>query len=265
MKTACFVITLYPENDEICELLKELETQGVIADLFPAIDGRRGMPSLELGEEVDQQKAFLRKRTPLSSSEVGCYLSHYRLIKSIYHAGIDKLCVFEDDIGIEAGLSDVLHDVYELPEEFEFVRLMGLRVRERKGVRGLPCGRLLVRPCRGLQGTQGYVVNRKGMEKILHYGRVLSLPIDIFYDTFWETNLKCYGIEPHVIYEYDLASSIKKSKEPEGSRAFLVTLRWYLGKVIKSVRRMVYLNQHRSAFSPNEKPIKKPGRTERMK
>ncbi|MCK4564670.1 MAG: glycosyltransferase family 25 protein, partial [Verrucomicrobia bacterium] len=80
MKTGCFVITLDPKSPGVRGLLDELARQGIAVDLFSAVDGRRGVPPLEPGEEVDQQKALLRKRAPLNSSEVGCYLSHYRLI-----------------------------------------------------------------------------------------------------------------------------------------------------------------------------------------
>ena len=260
-----FIISLNPEKSEARSLVDELKAEDIDVEFFSAVDGRQGIPVLKDGESIDQNKSINRHRAFLTSSEIGCYLSHYRLIKSAFEAGEKKICILEDDIGIEPGLGRVLQDVEALPENYEFVRLMGLKIGSRKVVHNLPGGAHLVRPLRGLQGTQGYVINRSGMRKVIRQGNNLGLPIDIFYDTFWETDLKCFAIEPHVIFEKDMGSSITKSHSLGIDRSFLTTLKWHFFKIVKSLRRLLYLYQFYSEFYPAQKPENKPGRTGRMK
>jgi glycosyl transferase, family 25 len=264
MSIPCFVVTLEPKGERARSLVRAFGEQGLDATLFPAVDGRFGMPERMPQECLDQESAIYRRKAALSASEVGCYLSHLRVIRQAFDGNAHRVAVFEDDIGLEKGLKGVLSAIESLPEDVEFIRLMALRIRRRKVVGELDDHHVLTRPLRGVMGTQGYVVSRRGMEKIIRHGSRLDRSIDIFFDTFWETDLRSFCVEPHAIYELDHASSIVKAAKKATSVPWVARIGWRVRKPLKSLRRLLYLMQHRGEFYPNELPDGRPGKTERM-
>ena len=167
---------------------------------------------------------------------------------------------------LEPAFGQVLAELEQLPPEVEMVRLMGLKVRKRKEVQTLADGtHQLVRPERGWCGAQGYVINRVGMKKVLDYGSRIFEPIDKLFDHFWEFDLQLYGVEPHLLWESEHESSIKKSNVHRDRVAPWLYWLYPLGKLWRSLKRHYYLRQHSNEFYPAQKPKQRPGRTTRMK
>ncbi|WP_159267576.1 glycosyltransferase family 25 protein [Zhongshania aliphaticivorans] len=247
------VISLAPEAPEVRRLLFTLAELGFDATIFPAVDGRKAMPVLEDGESVDHRKALLRRRATLYTGEIACFLSHSRAIKQAYARGDERLLILEDDVEILAGFADVVHAVTALPAEAELVRLMGLKRRRRKVIATLASKWSLVRPLRGWCGTQGYIINRAGMAKFIQHADVISMAIDSFYDCFWETGIRCYGIEPHVLVERAHPSSIAKQWGKVKPNAW-TNLRWQVFKLYRGVLMRYYRLAHYSDFYPNAFP-----------
>jgi glycosyl transferase, family 25 len=262
----CWVITLNPESDRVRRLFASLAAQGVQAEVFTGVDGRQGEPELQPGETLDRAKTRRRHLCELTNTEIGCYLSHLRAIKRAYASGVERLCLLEDDVAIEPSFARCLRELNQLPEAMEFIRLMALKVRRRKIVQPLADGEhSLTRPERGLLGTQGYLINRAGMAKVIAYGNTIFEPIDKLFDHFWEFDLNHYGVEPHLLWELEQDSSIEKSNVHRARVGF-----WYrcfrpIGKGILSWRRHRYLRRHQKDFYPASRPQGLPGRTQRMK
>ena len=266
MDTPCWVITLKPDSEPVVRLLQSLEEQNVAATLFPGVDGRTTMPAPEPGERLAPEITRWRHLCELTSSEVGGYLSHLRAIKKAHAEGLERVCILEDDVQLEADFGAVLRDIVRLPDEVEMVRLMALKVRKRKVISTFADGiHALVRPERGWCGGQGYVLNRRGMEKIIAHGSAVYEPIDKFYDHFWEYDLRLFGVEPHIIWETEHPSSILKSNVARARVAWWLYWLHPLGKGWRSLQRHAYLKRHEAEFYPAEKPQGKPGRTGRMK
>ena len=262
----CWIITLNPEHDHVVYLLKQLRDWGFDPELFPGVDGRKQMPSLFPDEQVAQKITRSRHLCELTSSEVGGYLSHLRAIKRAYSQGFDRVCILEDDVGLEPSFESVVKEVFGLPEKVEMVRLMALKVRKRKIVEYFSNGQhQLVRPERGWCGGQGYVLNRRGMEKIIKAGSSIFEPIDKFYDHFWEYDLRLYGVEPHLIWEMSRPSNILKSNVAQSRVPWWLYWLHPFNKLWRSLKRHAYLMQHKSEFYPAELPQGKPGKTKRMK
>jgi glycosyl transferase family 25 len=197
---------------------------------------------------------------------VGCYLAHLRALRQAYDEGLERVCLFEDDVELEPDFAQVLCELEQLPDGVEMVRLMGLKIRKRKVIKTLSDGRhQLVRPERGALGAQGYLINRIGMRKLLDHGSRIYEPIDKLYDHFWEYDLRLYGVEPHIIYEAVSGSTIVKSNVAKADVA--PWLHWFypLGKLFRSINRHWYLKRNHGEFYPADLPSVKPGRTERMK
>ena len=259
------VITLHPDKADVVELLQKLKAQNVAASIFNAVDGRHDTPPLLADESINQQRALATRFVTLTNGEIGCYLSHLRAIREAYNNGEQRLCLLEDDVDIEPEFGVVLAAATELDESFEFVRLMGLKRHRRKIIRQLGEKHQLVRPIKGICGTQGYVINRRGMEKVLQHGSSLYEPIDKFYDHYWTIDLHAFCVEPHVIWEKESPSSIKKQSRSEGEKSLKNPSRAPLAKLRQSLRRRLYLLLRLGDFYPNSKPKGYLGRTKRMR
>ncbi len=264
MHINAWIISLNPQSDVVQSLLATLREQQIEAAIFPAVDGRKAMPVLQGDEKLDQARALVNRKAPLTSSEVGCYLSHYRLIRHAWEQGLSHVCIFEDDVVAEPGLGDLLRSIVTLDDDADLVRLMSLKIRKRKVVQPLAAGYTLVRPVRGALGTQGYVLNRSGMRKILEFGADISMPIDKLYDSFFLFDLHCFSVEPHAIYELANPSTVVKTGGNLDRRLW-IALQWHLNKLHRSLRRKLHYLANRDAFSPATKPKGSQGKSKRIR
>ncbi|HVL02420.1 MAG TPA: glycosyltransferase family 25 protein [Dongiaceae bacterium] len=264
MPINAWIISLNPGAETAQNLKNTLQDAGIDAQMFPAVDGRREMPALDAGERVSQTKALIYRKARLTTSEVGCYLSHLRLIKQAYAQHHSHVCIFEDDVVAEPGLGDLIKDVVQLGEDFHLVRLMTLKIRKRKLLQKLPSGYTLTRPERGALGCQGYVLNRTGMKKIIDASAAIYMPIDKVVDSFFLYDLHCFSVEPHAIYEQMHNSSIIKTAGKLDKRPW-VTILWHLNKLYRSIRRRLHYIKHYSAYYPTVKPEGKLGKSQRIR
>ncbi len=159
------IISLNPQSDDVQNLIRNISNQGLTPEIFNAVDGRTNFPSLQENETLDQAQSLKRRFIPLTKTEVACYLSHLRAIRQAYNDGVERFCLLEDDISIEANFSTVLKELLELPEEYELIRLMGLKRHPYKVVKTLQDGTQFTCPVKGLCGGQGYIVSRAGGTK----------------------------------------------------------------------------------------------------
>lgn len=264
MTINAWIIALNPQNPVALDLQRTLIEQGINAEIKPAVDGRQTMPTLQGREQLSQRKALIYRKAPLTSAEVGCYLSHYRLIQQAWDQGLSHICLFEDDVAAEPGLGDLLRGIVALDDSAHLVRLMSLKIRKRKIVQELPGGYTLVRPLRGALGTQGYVVNRAGMERILAFGATIYLPIDKLYDNFFLYDLNCFSVEPHAVYEIVRPTSVKKAGAKKNNN-WMLNLHWQMSKLMRSIRRRIYYIAHYKHFHPASKPKDRQGKSARIR
>lgn len=258
------IITLNPQNPVALALLESLNSDGIEAQLSTAVDGRTAFPTLLSGEKVCQQQSLLNRKSELTASEVGCYLSHYRLVKQAYDQQLSHICIFEDDVAVAPGLGEVIRSVCALGDQAHMVRLMSLKLRKRKLVAPLTADHQLARPLRGALGTQGYVLNRQGMQRIVSAGANISMPIDKFYDSFFLFDLHCFYVEPHVVYEIDSSSTVAK-RYTELDKRLWVRLGWRLNKLKRSLRRKWHYLSHKNDFEPANKPPATIGKSNRLR
>lgn len=266
MKTSIAIITLNPASAQVQELSNFLSNQGLANEIIQGVDGRKSFPILEENEHVDRNETLKMRFGELTKSEVGCYLSHFRTIKKMYNSGIDRLCILEDDVLIEPNFSHVFNELKILPDEFEHVRLMGLKRHKRKDIFKIGTDHRLTRPVKGLCGTQGYILSRSGMKKILTRGHVIAAPIDKFYDHFWDIDLKSYCVEPHIIWERNIIkSSIVKSSTRKATRSLGKFVQWHINKLKRGLKRRAYILKYWNDFLPANKQIGEIGRTARIR
>lgn len=264
MTIPAWIITLNPEGENTRKLVADLHAQGMEANLFAAVDGRQQTPPLEHDEKISPTKSLINRRALLTNSEIGCYLSHYRLIKQAYARGDSHVLIMEDDIAIEPHLKAVVDEIVQLPENFHLVRLMSLKIRKRKVIKNLFPPYQIVRPTRGALGTQAYVVNRAGMEKILSFGAEMCMAIDKLYDSFFLYGLHCYCLEPHCVEELVHESSIKKARTQLDERLWIKAV-WHANKLYRSIWRRIDFFKNFSEYQGAVKSSTKPGKSARLR
>lgn len=264
MSLKAWIIALNPENPVALELQRTLQEQGIDASIRQGVDGRQQMPTLQGQEQLSQRKAMIYRRAELTTAEVGCYLSHYRLIHEAYHGGLSHVCLFEDDVVAEPGLGALLQSIVQLDDGKHLVRLMSLKIRKRKVLDALAGGFTLVRPLRGALGTQGYVLNRTGMKKVLEFGATISMPIDKLYDSFFLFGLNCYSVEPHAVYEIVRPTSVKKTTSNSQTSAGFTAL-WQLNKLHRSLMRRFDHLANWNEYHPAQRPKDVPGKSGRLR
>jgi len=263
-KLACYVISLNPDDLNFIRIMKSLKEQGIHAEHFPAVDGRNAYPALEGNERISEVMSMLRVRRLLTSSEVGCYLSHLRAVKKAYNEGYDYVCVLEDDVVIEPEFGNTVRAL--LSENLDIVRLMALKLRRRKPLREIVYGIMLTRPERGTLGTQAYMMSRTGMKKFIDHASVIYEAIDHVLDHFFLFDLETYAVEPHVVFELDSASSIAKKHQKTTRRPSLFErLAYHPVKLYFSILRHWYLLRHQSEMYPATWPMNRPGKSKRLR
>lgn len=259
------IISLDAGGADVRRITDALRAQGLEASVFPAVDGRHQRPSLVEPEYLDVDAALRYRRTLLTNSEIGCYLSHLRVIREAFEQGLERLCVLEEDIDLEQSFAAVFRNLEQNPNpDYEFIRLMALKFRTRKVVQALPEGRVLTRPFKGLLGAQGYIINRRGMAKLLQQGYRIWRPVDKLLDHFWDTGLACYSIEPHVIFELPTPSTIVKSTTAQPARSSIQRLQKPVLKFWRSCRLRAHRWRRIAEFYPHSQTLGAYGRTERI-
>ena len=248
LRQSVFIITLNPNSPDVQGLSDTLNKEGLEPYLFSAVDGRVDKPDLSQLCPSYLTGVSKSRGTILTGSELGCYLSHLSVIKKAYDQGLTHVTILEDDVSIVEGMGEIVKEISTLPESYHFIRLMGLRPRARKVVQVLSETHSLTRSTKGLFGTQGYTLNRIGMSYILGKGAKITYPIDVFYDRFWESGLRCFCVEPHVIQHIERPTNI------------VIPAKRYVGKfrsrvslLKSSINRRLHLLLHFKDFFPYSK------------
>lgn len=262
-KVHCTIITLDNTSDNGQKLLRDLTYQGLAASFFTAVDGRHQKPVLQGDEMLLPNLTLLRMRRPLSNTELACYLSHLRAVKQAYQQGAEFLCVLEDDVVIEPFFASSV--VALADQSLDCVRLMALKIRRRKIVQTLANGITLTRPERGTLGTQAYLLNRSGMAKLLAHATNIYEAIDHVFDHFYLFDLHTYGVEPHLVYELDNGTSVRKPNQNTYALSMLHRLAYHPTKLIYSLRRHWHLWRNRRHYYPAQYPSRRPGKSPRLR
>lgn len=158
---------------------------------------------------------------PLRPGEIGCFASHFRLLREFKETRAAAwLLVVEDDVLIDSGFPfDQLLALMEragleylklysrFPVRYQKVgeKILGRNiVRFRGSLFGLPG-----RPSLPL-GTQGYLISRDGAAAFIHSVDAIFRPIDWELDRYWNNGLGSYSIYPHPLLELASQTTITR-------------------------------------------------------
>ncbi|MFT7880590.1 MAG: glycosyltransferase family 25 protein [Sulfurimonas sp.] len=166
------------------------------------------------GKELDEDtiSTVYDKKAPerfdqrqLTTSEIGCALSHISIYRKMIEENIAQAVVFEDDIDIKEGFVSVLDHVDMFPRDWEMVLLGYYKGNsDKNNIRSYLRPRVkitrkhqLVRLIRRGIGAHGYLLNLSGAKKLIEHTSKLTEPIDHY--TGDEKYLNVYAISPRVV------------------------------------------------------------------
>lgn len=141
---------------------------------------------------------------PLVNGEKGCYASHLKAWRWLLDSPHPAAVVLEDDVRLRADFAPVLEALAASRERWDMVKLIGraeIGKREKAGAQTPLCaGHHLLRYRRVPSLTAGYVISRRGAEKLLATRIPFGRPVDVDLRYWWESEgLVMRGVSPAVI------------------------------------------------------------------
>jgi glycosyl transferase family 25 len=141
---------------------------------------------------------------PLVNGEKGCYASHIALWRWLLASAHPAVVVLEDDVRLKDEFATVCAAIAALPEDWDMVKLIGraeLGKAEKLRHQAPLCpGHQLVQYRRIPSLTAGYVLSRRGAQKLLATRVPFGRPIDVDLRHWWESqHLVVRGVSPAAI------------------------------------------------------------------
>lgn len=135
---------------------------GIPFERFPAVDGNK----LSDADAEDFRRA--RPRTAWAKGQIGCFLSHYNILKLASCCVDEHIAIFEDDVNVSDSLSKFLSDISWIPPSCDVVRFETStnRVLMSKAITKFE-GREVRRVQSTCYCTGGYILSKDAAKKIL--------------------------------------------------------------------------------------------------
>jgi GR25 family glycosyltransferase involved in LPS biosynthesis len=179
---AIYCINLDIRKEKWEAMQRRLVDQGLKATRVSAVNGW-----VEISEETIKKihKPFKARLNP---GQIGCLLSHLSILKDAKNRGFDRILILEDDVNFVSDMGAVSSYVEEVSkcdtdwdilylDDWDVARRYGREPEDRPSSR---MSEIIKKPKEVLQGTSlvktyyrhgnyGYVVSKKGMQKIISY------------------------------------------------------------------------------------------------
>jgi glycosyl transferase family 25 len=193
-----FVINLATSPDRRKACADQFAAIGLTPTFVDAVDGRKMDPG-EISRIVDEKGRLARAPKPLSPAEVGCYLSHWRVLEMIVAEEIPQALVLEDDLLVGEELPRVLDSLAtrDLPP-YEMIKL-GISeplTKEFEPIVKLTADSSLVRHHNVINSNLAYVITNAGARRFLGYGMPIRYPVDVAMNRSWRHGLDILGVRP---------------------------------------------------------------------
>ena len=218
MKVETYLINLDGSNDRLARATEQLNAVGWEFERFSAYDGRgKDLASFENYDDSVTQKTLGRR---LLNSELGCYLSHYGCAEKFLKSDADYLVVLEDDMKITPEFKtsvDTLLTYLDSHKALDWF-LVNLASKKKKLAKDITTFNNFTLwhayyfPIRGL----GLIWSRKGAEEFVELGKTMTMPVDIFFQTWLSKNGKGLGVWPAFVKPAGLDSDILGTVATQG-------------------------------------------------
>jgi glycosyl transferase family 25 len=203
MSLRVFVINLASATNKLKEMKRVTASMADIVSLNTAVYGKELSDSV-ISTIYDSGASIAKIGRGLTKGEIGCALSHLKCLTDLLSREDDYALILEDDVIFDFDES-FINDITDKLESNWDVVLLGHHSRYSRyepGIHSIWTSKKVNQSLRIVKfkerpvGAYGYLVSRKGAEKLLSKFKVISMPFD-----HWELNkgVDIFGVYPPVI------------------------------------------------------------------
>ena len=243
-----FVINLDRDVERLARMCARLHALGLTFERVAAVVGA-DVPQARL-EACRPDPRYWLGRRPFTMGEVGCALSHWKVMDRIVTRNLPYAAVFEDDVEIDDDFAAVANALPDLTPRFDLVKLEGTpwdgRYYQRKI--GELNGRNLYLPRYPAVGSAGYFVTQYAARKLRQALLPLAEPID---HTLVDYSLHGYRfaeIFPHPVCQEDLPTPLAAERARIAAQVkkptFSYKMRKRTHKFMRRWRQRIYEVRH---------------------
>lgn len=218
-----YVLNLDRSKDRWDSMVSEAESYKIILNRVEAVEGRL-LSSVELQHYDDE--AFRRNHGKIVlPAEIGCYLSHLKVLEIIASSEDDIAVILEDDIRFTDKLLPFLNQISAV-SGWDVIKMVNHRTSlflpHYKLSDEVMLGRCMHGP---LGSSAAYVVTRDGARKLLKALRPMALPYDVALERGWAGNYKLFLTKAPLV---TLAETFSSTVVEQGAQTYVKNkLRWW--------------------------------------
>jgi glycosyl transferase family 25 len=141
----------------------------------------------------------------LTRGMIGCYLSHIK----IYENNINQsnlVLIFEDDAKFDINIHDFIKDLKNIPDDWDIILLGTVQIFNYTDINQESSFKRVNK----FWGTQGYLINNSGIQKMLKYYKPINNQIDFIMGELSTNNLlNVYAYKDNIIYQSSIYSDVQ--------------------------------------------------------
>ena len=218
MKVVTYLINLDGSDQRLASATAQLNQAGWDFSRFSAYDGRgKALSEFENYDDLAAQKILGRS---LMNSELGCYLSHYGCAEKFLETDADYLVVLEDDIEVLPNFKQKLESLLSYLDQHKELDwyTVNIAAKKKKLAKDIvefyhySLWHAYYFPIRGV----GLVWSRKGAEQFVQLGKIMTVPVDIFFQSWLSKTGKGLGVWQPFVQPAGLDSDILGTVAAQG-------------------------------------------------
>jgi glycosyl transferase, family 25 len=202
-----WVINLDRAPDRLARITEQMQRLQLPFTRLAAVDAR-AMTAQDQARLDTPNYCRQHGMTPLLG-ELGCYLSHVRLMQQFLRSQAEFALVLEDDVMLHASLPAVLHGLMAQAARWDMVKLSGVHSGTPVRVSNIAPGHDLAVMLSRCTGSSAYLINRRAAQAYVAGLLPMSLPYDHVFDQGWRFKLKVRIVTPRPCgHDDQIASTI---------------------------------------------------------
>jgi glycosyl transferase family 25 len=204
-------------------------------EIISAIDGKAmSRQEIESISDVESYKNFFKMQPEVGT--IGCSLSHEKTWRRFLESDNEFAIIFEDDVKFHpAELRETVKLVMEKKALWDIVNFETKHGGCPVKITELRNQKCLVFYLTNVTHAGCYLINRKAARKLLDNFYPIKMPLDHYFTTTWELDLKFVGIEPRIVFQRFGDSQIKTASPKK-----IKTMETLISNAIHNIQRAIF-------------------------
>lgn len=234
-----WVLNLDRAPERLQRLGPKLDALGLPWERFSAVEGK-ALSAAEQAQHCDREGFGRWHGMTPTLGELGCYLSHVRVLDAFLASSKRFGLILEDDVQPRPELPQVLQALMAVPQRWDLVKLSAIHSGTPLTVHRLTPDYTLAVMLSRCTGSSAYVLNREAARRYRAGLLPMQLPHDHAFNRGWVFGVEVLRVVPEVCVHDDQVESTIGN--PGASRKFHWTRRWstYGFRLRTELRRLVH-------------------------